>query len=375
MPAYLTLQAGYGTIRIFTQADRPAGLQDTHRLFYQNAHQPVTSSIYQVNAFVNKGDPITLAKQNRDALQQTLTMDYTITTGAAATSGLPTAATAATGMTTVALPAGTSAQVQQLIGYLYEPNVSPWLLLLGLGLAALLGGLHALTPGHGKTLVAAYLVGSRGTARHAVALGGIVTFTHTASVILIGLLALVAGQFIVPGVLVPALEIGAGLLVVGMGIRLVVTRWRILRGAAADHGHDHSHDHAHPHDHHHDHDHAHPHTHSSGPGDGVKLSNLLALGVSGGLVPCPEALGIMVIAVGINQAVLGLGLILAFSAGLALVLITLGLLLVRARWLVERFGGRGAGWQRVLPFASAVIVSLLGAAIAGGGLMAVLRGG
>jgi ABC-type nickel/cobalt efflux system permease component RcnA len=83
----------------------------------------------------------------------------------------------------------------------------------------------------------------------------------------------------------------------------------------------------------------------------------------------------MVIAVGINQAGLGLGLSLAFSAGLALVLITLGLLLVRARWLVERFGGRGAGWQRVLPFASAVIVSLLGAAIAGGGLMAVLRGG
>jgi ABC-type nickel/cobalt efflux system permease component RcnA len=111
---------------------------------------------------------------------------------------------------------------------------------VGLGLSALLGGLHALTPGHGKTLIAAYLIGSRATVKHAAALGGIVTFTHTASAIAVGLLALFASQVIVPDILVPVLEVGAGLLVVALGVRLVLERWR-LRGGAHDHHHDHDH--------------------------------------------------------------------------------------------------------------------------------------
>src|SRR6185295_11281911 len=106
--------------------------------------------------------------------------------------------------------AGSSGQAQQLLTYLRAPTLSPWVLALALGLAVALGGLHAMTPGHGKTLVAAYLVGSRGTVRHAVLLGAIVTFTHTASVIVIGLLALFASQFVVPNVLVPIMEILSG---------------------------------------------------------------------------------------------------------------------------------------------------------------------
>ena len=105
----------------------------------------------------------------------------------------------------------------------------------------MLGGLHALTPGHGKTLVAAYLVGSRGTVRHAVALGAIVTFTHTASVIVIGLLALFASQFIVPDVLVPILEVLSGLLVVVMGARLIWQRWLAFRDRSSAHDHAHAH--------------------------------------------------------------------------------------------------------------------------------------
>ncbi len=100
------------------------------------------------------------------------------------------------------------------------------MLLLALALAGVAGGLHVLTPGHGRTLVAAYLVGSRGTVRHAIALGGIVTFTHTASVIVIGSRALFASRFVVPNVLVPILGIVSGLLVVGMGSRLVRQRWQ-----------------------------------------------------------------------------------------------------------------------------------------------------
>jgi nickel/cobalt transporter (NicO) family protein len=232
---------------------------------------------------------------------------------------------------------------------------------VGLGLSALLGGLHALTPGHGKTLVAAYLIGSRGTVGHAAALGGIVTLTHTASVIAVGLLALLAGQYILPDVLVPALEVGAGLLVVALGLRLVRARWR-TRGSHLHHHHDH--------DHHHHHDHGHHHHHVP---DSVRPGDLIAMGVSGGLVPCPEALGVMLIAIGIGQIGLGLALIVAFSFGLAAVLIAIGILLVRckSRWL-DRLGKPGSAWQRLLPLFSAAVVTLLGVGIVLKGLLAYL---
>jgi len=220
---------------------------------------------------------------------------------------------------------------------------------VGLGLSALLGGLHALTPGHGKTLLAAYLLGSRGTAKHAAVLGGIVTVADTASVIAIGLLALVASQLILPSVLVPALETCAGLLVVTMGIRLVGSRWG-LRTA----------------NHHHDHYHSHDHHHS--PKD-VRPIDLLAMGVSGGLVPCPEALGVMLVAIGVNRIVLGLGLIVAFSVGLAVVLIAIGILLVYARSRLDRLGKARSPWRRWLPLVSALIVTLLGVGITLKGLI------
>ena len=231
-----------------------------------------------------------------------------------------------------------------MASYLYEPVLSPWLLVVGLGLSALLGGLHALTPGHGKTLIAAYLIGTRGTVKHAAALGAIVTFTHTASVMGVGLLALLASQLIVPDILVPGLEVCAGLLVVALGVRLVRERWR-LRGG----GHDHDHQHL--------------------PTKVVKPSDLLAMGVSGGLVPCPEALGVMLIAIGLGRIALGLGLIVAFSFGLAAVLIVIGILLVRFRGVLERLGKKQSSWRWWLPLVSAVIVTILGVGIVLKGLM------
>jgi ABC-type nickel/cobalt efflux system permease component RcnA len=243
-----------------------------------------------------------------------------------------------------------------LIGYLYESTLSPWLLVVGLGLSALLGGLHALAPGHGKTLVAAYLIGSRGTVGHAAALGGIVTITHTASVIAVGPLALLAGQYMLPNVLVPALEVCAGLLVVALGARLVRARWRRMRGGRYHHDHGHHH-------HHDDHHHA--------PPTNVRPGDLLTMGVSGGLMPCPEALGVMLIAIGLSRIGLGLVLIVSFSVGLAAVLIAIGILLVRckSRWL-DRLGKPGSSWQRQLPLVSAVIVTLLGVGIVLKGLLA-----
>jgi len=355
MPAYLNIQAGYGTIRIFTTATGgllgAASMTGTHQIYYKNNFAP-TGAVYQVNAFVDKGVAITLGKQNRDSIQQSMTMDYVIgSTTPATVAPEATAATSTTAamteITSVAapldIPVGASGQARQLLAYLYEPTRSSWVLLLALALAGVPGGLHALTPGHGKTLVAAYLVGSRGTMHHAVTLGAIVTFTHTASVLVIGLLVLFASQFIVPNVLVPILEILSGLLVVFMGVRLVWQRWNTFRNGGHP-THEHTHDHSHDHGHTHDHGNGHMHTHLP-PAEGIKLGNLVAMGVSGGLVPCPEALGIMVIAIGLNRILLGLGLILSFSFGLAAVLIVIGILLVRSRALLERFGSIGSRAQ------------------------------
>jgi ABC-type nickel/cobalt efflux system permease component RcnA len=371
MPAYLTIQAGYGTIRIFTIATPAAGMAGTHQLSYTNSYAP-TGSAYQVNAFVDKGVAIRLGKQNRDSIQQSMTMEYTIGSAApAATTSTTAATTGASSLdTSIGAAAGASGQARQLLAYLYAPALSPWVLLLALALAGALGGLHALTPGHGKTLVAAYLVGNRGTVRHAVALGAIMTFTHTASVIVIGLLALFASQFIVPDVLVPILEILSGLLVVFMGARLAWQRWIAFHSRRSP-DHDHAHNHGHSHDHGHDHGDGHTHAHLP-PAEGIKLGSLLAMGVSGGLVPCPEALGIMVIAIGLNRILLGLGLIVSFSFGLAAVLIVLGILLVRSRSLVERFGGIGDRWRSALPLCSAVIVTVLGIGMTLNGLVSYL---
>jgi sulfite exporter TauE/SafE len=179
-------------------------------------------------------------------------------------------------------------------------------------------------------------------------LGGIVTFTHTISVIVVGLFALVASRFILPTALAPTLEIIAGLLVLGLGVRLIWQRWAAFR-ANRKHGHTHPHSHALP--------------------EKVKMSDLWAMGISGGLVPCPEALGILLIAIGLNRAGLGLSLIVAFSLGIALVLIVIGLLLVRSRGLLDKLGRRGGKIQKWLPLVSAAIVTLLGVGIAAKGLL------
>jgi ABC-type nickel/cobalt efflux system permease component RcnA len=356
LPTYLNVQAGYGTIRIFTAATLADGLTGTHEISYANNNAPAGAA-YQVNAFVDAGVAITLGTQNRGDSQQSLTVDYAIG-DAAANAAEPEDAAVETSDVT--------GQAGRLLTYLDAPALSLWGLLLALGLAVALGGLHALTPGHGKTLVAAYLVGSRGTVRHAVALGAIVTFTHTASVILIGLLALFASRFVVPDVLVPALEVLSGTLVVVIGARLVWQRWVAFR-RRRDVGHAHSHDHSH------DHGHSHSHDHSHFPPADFKLGSLAAMGVSGGLIPCPEALGIMIVAVGLNRILLGLGLIVSFSVGLAAVLIAIGILLVRSRSLVERFGGRGGRWSSGLPLGSATIVTVLGIGITLNGVASYLR--
>jgi ABC-type nickel/cobalt efflux system permease component RcnA len=261
----------------------------------------------------------------------------------------------------------------RLFGALQQPLTSPMALAALLASAALLGALHALTPGHGKSLLAAYLVGENGTARHAVTLGAVVTFTHTASVILIGVGVLLAGRYIVPDVLVPSMELAVGIGVAALGARLLVRR---VRDRSTGHVHEHGHDHDHDHDQHHHHNdgdhvhhghehHGHTHDHRAPLKDGVSIRTLVAMGVSGGIVPCPEALGVLLLAVSVHRTALGLGMIVAFSVGLAAVLVGLGLLLVTARvgtWLRRRTSSRRMA--HLVPIGSAVVVACLGIAMA-----------
>ena len=174
------------------------------------------------------------------------------------------------------------------------------------------GALHALSPGHGKAMVAAYLIGTRGTARHAVGLGVTVTITHTLGVFALGLVTLLLSQYILPEDLYPWLTLVSGLLVVCIGA-------------------------------------------------GV-LRSLVAVGVSGGLLPCPSALVVLLAAISLHRVAFGLLLIVAFSAGLALAVTAVGLVAVLARSAFGRVGFDGR-LVRLLPAASALVILLAGVAM------------
>jgi ABC-type nickel/cobalt efflux system permease component RcnA len=296
-------------------------------------------------------------------------------------------------------------QTSQITEILRQQELRPQLIFWALLIALFLGGAHALEPGHGKTVVAAYLVGNRGKIRHAITLGAIVTFTHTIGVILLGVIVLYAYSYFVPSQIMPWTGFASGMLIVGVGL------WLLIGGpfgpvhGLAGHSHhhqynyshsphhspthrhnhgSHSHEHGeHSHEqkyeaHSHSHSHGHPeHTYEHAPGDHshypthahshipetISWGSLLSLGISGGLVPCPGALVILLTAISLNRVAVGLLLLVAFSLGLAAVLIAIGILMVIARPAVERFTDTGH-FTQFLPRLSAAIILLLGAGIA-----------
>jgi ABC-type nickel/cobalt efflux system permease component RcnA len=260
-----------------------------------------------------------------------------------------------------------------------------WFMITAALIAAALGGLHALEPGHGKTIVAAYLVGSQGTAAHALILGLIVTLTHTAGVYALGLITLYASKYIVPDHIYPWLGIASGLTIAFLGLYMLRCR---LAGHAHSHGHhhhhgpfghshghSHSHGHEHPHvhaaaghSHPHSHDHSHDHTHDAGHSHHVEKQfsyrQLVTLGITGGIVPCPAALVVLLSAISLHRIAFGLYLIVAFSVGLAAVLISIGMVTVYARKLLSRVPSDGPLINRWLPTASAAVITCLGVGIA-----------
>lgn len=220
--------------------------------------------------------------------------------------------------------------------------------IMAMAIALGLGAFHALEPGHGKTLVAAYLVGSRGTPWHAVLLGLTVTASHTIGVFALGAVTLFASQYFFPEQVYPWLGVTSGLLIMGTGLlllRRITTTFR------------HQHD-----GHHHGHGEHHHHGHSHGE-EQTSLRSLLTLGITGGMIPCPAALVVLLSAVALNRIGFGMLLIVAFSAGLALVLVAIGLLLVSAKGAFQRWRGEGP-WLRYLPYVSPAVIVPLGLFIA-----------
>jgi ABC-type nickel/cobalt efflux system permease component RcnA len=228
---------------------------------------------------------------------------------------------------------------------LVHHELSPGFVLLSLALALFWGAAHALGPGHGKAIVAGYLVGSRGSPRHAVLLGLVVTVTHTIGVFGLGLVTLALSEFVLPEQLYPWLNLASALLVLLVGLGVLRARlgdWLHTRAHARGGAHHHHHHHHHRHD---------------GP---ASLRGLLGVGISGGLLPCPTALVVLLAAISLHRVGYGLVLIVAFSLGLAATVTGIGLVAVTARRLFARasFEGRVV---RALPAFSAAVVLALGA--------------
>jgi nickel/cobalt exporter len=281
-------------------------------------------------------------------------------------------------------------RTRQLVNAISSPRVQPRVALLALFGALLLGAVHALSPGHGKTIVGAYLIGSRGTPRHALFLGLTVTVTHTIGVFVLGFATLYASQFIVPERLFPVLSLLSAVLVLGMGVVLLLQRARAARQALtkadsvpwstfqfvksevavsaggralilAPAAHLDAPMHSHgggP---------MHTHLPPGGSGERITWRSLLTLGISGGLVPCPSAMVLLLAAVALDKTAYGMLLVIAFSVGLAITLTLVGLAFLYAR---NRFRNPSAGsrWAHLVPVLSAGTIILVGVALCVGAL-------
>ena len=291
-----------------------------------------------------------------------------------------------------AVPGGVAEDLAALVDV---QDLTPLAILLSLAVAFALGAIHALSPGHGKTIMAAYLVGARGSSRQAVGLGLAVTVSHTLGVLALAAITLAASSLLPPERLYPILGVVSGALVIAIGGSLLWSRLRAMgpfrrrdalaRARAYGHPHEHPHehgdDHAHSHDeahgHGHDtaHEHGHPHPHGHEPaGAVISWRGLIALGLSGGLVPSASALILLLGSIAAGRVAYGLVLVLGFGLGMAVVLAGIGLVIVNARRLVERRPST-ARLQRIaapIQLATASLVVVLGVVLTGQALTQVL---
>ena len=282
-------------------------------------------------------------------------------------------------------------RTRQLVDAISGPHVQFRIAVLALLGALLLGAVHALSPGHGKTIVGAYLIGSRGTPRHALFLGLTVTITHTLGVFALGFATLYASRYVVPERLFPILSLISAVLVLVMGVVLLIQRGRAARRARAEASSAPSSTYQFVRF-----ERAAPmgarglifapalsyvdstmHSHGGGPlhshlppgasGDKVTWRSLLTLGISGGLVPCPSAMVLLLAAVALNKTAYGMLLVVAFSVGLAITLTLVGLAFLYARNRFRRPSATNR-WAHLLPVASACTIMVAGIALCVGAL-------
>jgi nickel/cobalt transporter (NicO) family protein len=305
-----------------------------------------------------------------DLLQAPIDIASGSATYRAAPSSAPRAAAA--GADTAASNASTGGPTDALVDLL-DGGAAPWSWLLAVAVAAGLGAAHAVSPGHGKALIAAYVIGSRGSLRRAAGLGLTVAASHTIGVFALGLIILSATELLVPDQVVAWLSVASGMLVVGVGASVARRAWRARRTARhRTHGHDHPHPHGHDHPHPHGHDHPHPHGHEH-DAQPPAAREFLTLGLIGGMVPSTSALLVLLVAVATGRLVEGLILIVAFGAGMAMVLGGLAAVTALARnGLAGAASGPGGPAARRLagaaPLASAVVIIAVGVATTVGAL-------
>ncbi|HUR78080.1 MAG TPA: hypothetical protein VMZ22_09035 [Acidimicrobiales bacterium] len=238
--------------------------------------------------------------------------------------------------------------------------------LLAIGLSMLLGASHAVLPGHGKTVMAAYLAGKQGTSRDAFLVGATVTITHTAGVMALGL-GLTLSASLAGDAVLGWLGVASGVLVSTLGFSLLLG---VVRRRTGDHGHSH---HAHGHSHGpHGHDHGDAHSHAEEPAR-VSRRGLIGMGFAGGLVPSPSALVVLLAATALGRTLFGIVLVLGYGLGMAATLTLAGLILVKVRDRLEarnqthrsRFGWLSQRWIGAMPLFTAVMVIIVGVGLAG----------
>ncbi|MEI7189314.1 nickel/cobalt efflux protein RcnA [Dickeya dianthicola] len=257
--------------------------------------------------------------------------------------------------------------------------------------AVLLGALHGLEPGHSKTMMAAFIVAIRGTVKQAVMLGVAATLSHTAVVWLIALGGMYLSRQFTADSAEPWLQFVSGIIILGTAVWMFWRTWRDERAwAQHQHSHDH-HDHHHHHghdehaDHHHDHNHAHhhaehPHDHAQAHGEyqdaherahaneiRLRFANreatngqILLFGLTGGLIPCPAAITVLLLCIQVKAFTLGAALVVCFSIGLALTLVAVG---VGAALSVQHASRRWPGFAtlaRRAPYFSSLLIAVVG---------------
>lgn len=252
---------------------------------------------------------------------------------------------------------------------------------LAIGLSLVLGASHALLPGHGKTVMAAYIAGRQGQVRDAVLVGATVTFTHTGGVLLLGL-ALTVSSALAGEAVLGWLGVSSGVLIAVLGVALMISAARRRHSGWFGHGHhhgpgDHTHDHARhhthePHDHHSHERRSHDHHARDHRAEKVSRGGLVGMGVAGGLVPSPSALIVLLSAIALGRTWFGVVLVIGYGVGMAAVLTVAGIALVRVRDSLERRVGAADGkvaraaqrWGRLAPVLTAGLVFVVGTGLA-----------